>query len=170
MFKVSNTVPGFRVGIADDEPGFRILGFDPPSVPYELSSPMALLAAHPYLRVGDNPPGMRGWEASGAAFTSPFESGLSPWPFGTQTRSAWALPHLVASGLQIPAPVATNVVPVGAPPTPCVGGECKKGGSYGNGGVIPHPRLPGQYLCPDCALKLFDLDIRDPDVRKMLDW
>jgi hypothetical protein len=159
MFKVTSTVPGFRVGIADDAPAFRTGAFDPPRGPYEAPSLTALLAANPYLRAATIPRGIGGWEASEA----------TPSALSAHTLSAWALPHPVPGGLQIPAPVDTKVVPVGAPPTPCVGGLCKEGGSYGNGGVIPHPILPRQYLCPECALKLFDLDIRDPEVRKMLE-
>jgi RHS repeat-associated protein len=54
-------------------------------------------------------------------------------------------------------------------PTPCVGGLCSEGGSYGNGGVFPHPIQPGKFLCPDCAKSIFDIDIKDPNDRKRLD-
>lgn len=68
-------------------------------------------------------------------------------------------------------PLDYNIIQVSgrAPLTPCTGGLCTQGGSQGQGGIIPHPTRPGQFLCPDCAIKLFDLDIRDPDVRKLLD-
>jgi len=72
-------------------------------------------------------------------------------------------------GLENPFARDENIVPTGAPPTPCVGGDCREGGRYGGYGVIPHPIRPGQYLCPSCALKLFDLDIRDPEVLKRLE-
>ncbi len=36
MFKVSNTVPGFRAGTVNDEPGFRIQDFASPSKSYEM--------------------------------------------------------------------------------------------------------------------------------------
>jgi hypothetical protein len=169
MFKVTNTVPGFRVGIPDEEPAFRMRGFDPPGGTYGAQSLMGLLTANPYLRAANNPRGIGSWETPGVAPASPIGWEATPSTLAAHAPSAWVLPHPMASGLQFPAPVDTNVVPVGSPPTPCVGGLCEEGGSYGNGGVIPHPILPRQYLCPECALKLFDLDIRDPEVRKMLE-
>jgi hypothetical protein len=75
------------------------------------------------------------------------------------------------SGLQNPSAIDPNVVPAGAPApwTPCVGGVCSEGGRFAGGGVIPHPLRPGQYLCPDCALKEYGIDILDPEILKLLD-
>ncbi|WP_147156946.1 RHS repeat-associated core domain-containing protein [Reyranella soli] len=53
--------------------------------------------------------------------------------------------------------------------TPCIGGLCSQGGSYGNGGLFPHPLRPGQFLCDYCAKQLFDLDVKNPEDRKLLD-
>jgi hypothetical protein len=80
MFKVSNTVPGFRV----EEPGFRVQDFDAPTRSYETPS-----TGNPYLRPRD----VGNW---GASILAP------------QTGSAWISPPAVASGLQSPPAVDTT--------------------------------------------------------------
>lgn len=75
----------------------------------------------------------------------------------------------VSSDSSSPSATDPNIVPTGAPSTPCSGGWCKEGGRYAARGIIPHPQQPGKHLCPYCALKDFDMDIRDPEVRKLLD-
>jgi hypothetical protein len=52
MFNVNNTVPGFRVGTADDELG--LANFDPTGESYQMLSPSALLARNPCLCIAGN--------------------------------------------------------------------------------------------------------------------
>jgi hypothetical protein len=99
MFKVSNTVPGFRVGTVNDEPGFRIQDFASSSKSYEMPLPGGLLAGNPYLRIANNPRDIDTWGASDAASAFPFGSGAMPSVFPPRTRSAWVSPT-VAGGLQ----------------------------------------------------------------------
>jgi hypothetical protein len=105
MFKVSNTVPGFRVGTVNDEPGFRIQDFASPSKSYEMPLPGGLPAGNPYLRIANNPRAIDTWGASDAAPASPFGSGVMPSVPAPQTRSAWVSPPTVAGGLQSPSAV-----------------------------------------------------------------
>src|SRR5215475_1993725 len=74
MFNVSDTLPGFRVGTANDVPGLRIQDFDLPSDSYQTLSPMALLAGNPYLRIASYGRGI----GSGGADVDPASSFGSP--------------------------------------------------------------------------------------------
>jgi len=62
MFNVSNTVPGFRVGTAND--GSGRVDSDPMSASYEMLSPTAVLARKPYLRLSNAVRGIGVWEPS----------------------------------------------------------------------------------------------------------
>ena len=88
MFNVSNTVPGFRVGIANDEPGLRMQDFDLPSDSYQMLTPMALLGGNPYLHAADYGRGIGSGGADAAlasSFGSPAAAGRFQAPSGGET-------------------------------------------------------------------------------------
>jgi hypothetical protein len=74
MFNVSSAAPGFRLGIANDAPGFRLQHFDSPNETYEMLSPMALLACNPYLRYADGSRNSDNLRVSDSALVSALEA------------------------------------------------------------------------------------------------
>ena len=108
----------------------------------------------PGFNVRESGPSSAGFGASGRIFDLSGNPYLSYADRRLQAESIWP----------------TSSPRVRACQSPLAGvGLCTQGGTYGNGGVIPHPTQPGKFLCPDCALKLFDLDMSDPKVRDLLE-
>jgi hypothetical protein len=104
MFNVSSATPGFRLGMANGAPGFRMQHFDSPDETYEMLSPMALLARNPYLRYADRGSDIDNWGASDGALVSAFGSAAGQQPLtrqaGTDSASLQA-----AAGSHLPSAV-----------------------------------------------------------------